>query len=418
MPPESPPAPTPRSKTPAQGRSASRLSKRASAVAESVTLAVEGRAKALRAAGEQIISFAAGEPDVPSPPHVVEAAIAAARQPENHHYSATGGLPALRLEIAERTGRSSGFPVTASQVLVTNGSKQAISNAFAAILDPGDEVLVPAPYWVTYPEAVAIAGGSPVVVASEESRGFRVGPADLEARRTSRTKALVLVSPSNPTGALYPAAELAEIGRWAVEHDVWVVADEIYEHLVYEPGRFASLPGLVEEVRDRCLVVSGVSKTYAMTGWRVGWLIGPPDVVAAATDLQSHSTSNVANVSQAAALAALRGGLRPVEEMRQAYARRRKTMLALLGSMSGVTCFEPEGAFYAFPSFQGVLGRQIGRRRPSSTLELADALLEEARVAVVPGEAFGAPGHLRLSFALADQDLEEGLARIAAAISG
>ncbi|MGH9024313.1 MAG: pyridoxal phosphate-dependent aminotransferase [Acidimicrobiia bacterium] len=403
---------------PAQRRTSSRLSARASAVAESVTLAVEGRAKALRAAGEQVISFAAGEPDAPSPPHVVEAAIAAAGQSAAHHYSPTGGLPELRQAIAEKTSQHSGFPVTASQVLVTNGSKQAISNAFAAIVDPGDEVLVPAPYWVTYPEAVAIAGGSPVVVPSEESRGFRVGPAELEAQWTSRTKALVLVSPSNPTGALYPAEELVEIGRWAAQRDVWVVADEIYEHLIYEPGSFASLPGLVEEMRDRCLVVSGVSKTYAMTGWRVGWMIGPRDVVAAATDLQSHSTSNVANVSQAAALAALRGGLGPVEEMRQAYSRRRKGMLALLRTMPGVTCVEPEGAFYAFPSFQGVLGRQIGGRRPTSTLELAEALLEETRVAVVPGEAFGAPGYLRLSFALADEDMEEGLSRIAGVISG
>jgi aspartate aminotransferase len=298
-------------------------------------------------------------------------------------------------------------------VLVTNGGKHALFQAFATLLDPGDEVLLPAPYWVTYPEAIALAGGVPVVVPTGAASGFRVGVEQLEEAATSRTKLLVFVSPSNPTGAVYPPEEVAAIGRWAAARGVWVLADEIYEHLVYGEARFTSLPVAVPELGDRWVVVNGVAKTYAMTGWRVGWLLGPADVVAAATNLQSHATSNVSNVAQAAALAAVSGDLLAVAEMRAAFDRRRRRMLELLRAIPGVTCVEPQGAFYAFPSLEGVLGRRLRGRQPTSTLALAELILEEAKVAIVPGEAFGAPGYARLSYALGDDDLVEGVTRIA-----
>jgi aspartate aminotransferase len=390
-----------------------RISRRVAAIAESATLAIDAKAKALRAAGEDVIGFGAGEPDFPSPRHVVEAAAAACHQPRFHRYTPTAGLPELRAAIAAKTMRDSGLRAEAGQVLVTNGGKHALYQAFATLLDPGDEVLLPAPYWVTYPEAIALAGGVPVVVATGPAGGFRAGVEQLEAATTSRTKLLVFVSPSNPTGAVYPRGELEAVGRWAAERGLWVVTDEIYEHLVYGDASFHSLPVVVPELGDRWVVVNGVAKTYAMTGWRVGWLIGPPDVVAAATNLQSHATSNVGNVAQAAALAAVLGDLQAVAEMRAAFDRRRRRIVELLRSIPGVTCVEPEGAFYAFPSFEGVLGRELRGRLPMTTLELADLILEEAKVAVVPGEAFGAPGHVRFSYALGDDDLVEGVTRIA-----
>jgi aspartate aminotransferase len=390
-----------------------RISRRVAAIAESATLAIDAKAKALRAAGEDVIGFGAGEPDFPSPRHVVEAAAAACHQPRFHRYTPTAGLPELRAAIAAKTMRDSGLRAEAGQVLVTNGGKHALYQAFATLLDPGDEVLLPAPYWVTYPEAIALAGGVPVVVATGPAGGFRAGVEQLEAATTSRTKLLVFVSPSNPTGAVYPRGELEAVGRWAAERGLWVVTDEIYEHLVYGDASFHSLPVVVPELGDRWVVVNGVAKTYAMTGWRVGWLIGPPDVVAAATNLQSHATSNVGNVAQAAALAAVSGDLQAVAEMRAAFDRRRRRIVELLRSIPGVTCVEPEGAFYAFPSFEGVLGRELRGRLPMTTLELADLILEEAKVAVVPGEAFGAPGHVRFSYALGDDDLVEGVTRIA-----
>jgi aspartate/methionine/tyrosine aminotransferase len=389
------------------------ISRRVAAIAESATLAIDAKAKALRAAGEDVIGFGAGEPDFPSPRHVVEAAAAACHQPRFHRYTPTAGLPELRAAIAAKTMRDSGLRAEAGQVLVTNGGKHALYQAFATLLDPGDEVLLPAPYWVTYPEAIALAGGVPVVVATGPAGGFRAGVEQLEAATTSRTKLLVFVSPSNPTGAVYPRGELEAVGRWAAERGLWVVTDEIYEHLVYGDASFHSLPVVVPELGDRWVVVNGVAKTYAMTGWRVGWLIGPPDVVAAATNLQSHATSNVGNVAQAAALAAVSGDLQAVAEMRAAFDRRRRRIVELLRSIPGVTCVEPEGAFYAFPSFEGVLGRELRGRLPMTTLELADLILEEAKVAVVPGEAFGAPGHVRFSYALGDDDLVEGVTRIA-----
>ena len=394
-------------------RTGNRVSARAAAVAPSATLAVDAKAKALQAQGENVIGFGAGEPDFPTPTHIVEAAVEACRDPKTHKYSPTAGLPALREALVEKTRRDSGLAVTPAQVLVTNGGKQAIANSFAALLDPGDEVLVLAPYWTTYPESIALAGGVPVVVSSDESTGFRSSVEDLEAARTDRTKVLLFVSPSNPTGAVYPRAEIEAIGRWAVGHGLWVITDEIYEHLVYGTAEHHSMPVVVPELADTCVVVNGVAKTYAMTGWRVGWMIGPTDVITAATNLQSHETSNVANVSQRAALAAVSGDLAAVGEMRAAFDRRRQTIHRMLNEIDGITCIEPEGAFYAFPSVTGLYGRDIRGHKADSSAALAELAIEEAKVAVVPGEAFGAPGYFRMSYALGDDDLVEGVSRLA-----
>ncbi len=390
-----------------------RLSARIAAVSPSATLAVDAKAKALKAQGENVIGFGAGEPDFPTPAHIVVAAEAACRDPRNHKYTPTAGLPELREALAAKTLRDSGLEVAASQILVTNGGKQAIANAFAALCDPGDEVLVLAPYWTTYPEVITLAGGVPVVIATDASSGFRVTLDQLDAAITPRTKVLLFVSPSNPTGAVYPGGEVEAIGRWAAERGLWVVTDEIYEHLVYGGAEHFSMPVLVPELVDRCIVVNGVAKTYAMTGWRVGWMIGPADVVTAATNLQSHETSNVANVSQRAALAAVSGDLTAAEEMRRAFDRRRLIIHAMLNEIEGVSCILPEGAFYAFPSVEGLYGRDIRGRRSTSSTELAELAIEEAKVAVVPGEAFGAPGYFRMSYALGDDDLVEGVSRLA-----
>ncbi len=387
-----------------------RISRRISAIAPSATLAVDARAKELRAQGAPVISFGAGEPDFPTPAYILDAARAAVDDSRNHRYSPAGGLPELREAIAAKTLRDSGYSVDPSQVVVTNGGKHAVYNAFAVLLDPGDQVLLPAPYWTTYPEAIALAGGVAVEVPTTAEDGFMVTVEQLEAALTPRTKALVFVSPSNPTGAVYPRDRVEAIGRWAAEHDVWVITDEIYEHLTYDDHQFSSIPVVVPELADRCLVLNGVAKTYAMTGWRVGWLIGPPDAASAAVSLQSHQTSNVANVSQRAALVAVSGPLDAVAGMRAAFDRRRRAMHRLLNAIDGVTCIEPRGAFYAFPSFEGVLGRP---GVPGTTAELAGWILDEARVAIVPGEAFAGPGHARLSFALSDDDLDEGIGRIA-----
>ncbi|MGH9080804.1 MAG: pyridoxal phosphate-dependent aminotransferase [Acidimicrobiales bacterium] len=390
-----------------------RISARVASVSPSATLAVDARAKALRAEGESVIGFGAGEPDFATPDHIVEAAVAACRDPRSHKYSPTAGLPELREAVAAKTKRDSGLQVSPSQVLVTNGGKHAIANAFAALCDPGDEVVVLAPYWTTYPEAIALAGGVPVVVATDVTGGFRATVEQLEAVLTPRTKVLLFVSPSNPTGAVYPRSEIEDIGRWATGHGLWVLTDEIYEHLVYGDAVHHSMPVLVPELTDRCIVINGVAKTYAMTGWRVGWMIGPTDVVSAATSLQSHETSNVANVSQQAALAALSGDLEAVAVMRRAFDRRRLIIHAMLNEIDGVECLLPEGAFYAFPCVEGLLGREIRRRRPGSSAELAGLAIDEAGVAVVPGEAFGAPGYFRMSYALGEEDLVEGVSRLA-----
>jgi aspartate/methionine/tyrosine aminotransferase len=330
-----------------------------------------------------------------------------------HHYTPAGGLPELKDAIVAKTARDSGWQVEPAQVLVTNGGKQAVYEAFATLLDPGDEVLLPAPYWTTYPEAIRLAGGVPVEVATDESTGYLASVDQLEAARSPRTKMLLFCSPSNPTGAVYPRAEVEATGRWAAEHGLWVLTDEIYEHLVYAGAQAPSLPVVVPELADRCVVVNGVAKTYAMTGWRVGWLLGPRDVVAAATNLQSHATSNVSNVAQAAAVTALRGDLSAVAAMREAFDRRRRTMVRMLQEIPGVSCPEPLGAFYCFPSVKGVLGRTIRGRTAATSAELAELVLEEADVAVVPGEAFGAPGYFRMSYALGDDDLVEGVGRLA-----
>ncbi|MEZ5323196.1 MAG: pyridoxal phosphate-dependent aminotransferase [Microthrixaceae bacterium] len=390
-----------------------RISRRIASIAPSATLAVDAKAKALKAAGEPVIGFGAGEPDFPTPDYIVEAAVAACRDASNHRYTPAGGIPALKDAIAAKTSRDSGYRVAPDQVLVTNGGKHALYNTFAALLDPGDEVLLPAPYWTTYPESITLAGGRPVALATDEAHGFRVRVEQLEAARTERTKAMVFVSPSNPTGAVYPPDEVAEIGRWAVEHGIWVVTDEIYEHLTFGDAEFSSMPTLVPELADTCVVVNGVAKTYAMTGWRVGWMIGPSDVVKAATNLQSHATSNVANVSQRATIAALSGDLSVVGRMREAFDRRRTVIHSMLAAIDGVTCLEPQGAFYAFPNVTGLLNRPLGGRVASTSLELADLVLEVAKVAFVPGEAFGAPGYARFSFAMADDDMVEGVGRIA-----
>ena len=399
--------------TPASPTTLSRISRRAAAVAPSATLAVDAKAKALQAAGEHVIGFGAGEPDFATPAHIVEAAIAACADPANHRYTPTAGIPALREAIAAKTQRDSGFSVTGAQVLVTNGGKQAVANAFAVLCDPGDEILVLAPYWTTYPESIALAGGVPVVLSSNESSGFRSTVEELEAAWTPRTKALLFVSPSNPTGAVYPREEVEAIGRWALERGIWVLTDEIYEHLVYGDAEQHSMPVLVPELAERCLVANGVAKTYAMTGWRVGWLIGPTDAITAATNIQSHETSNVSNVAQRAALAAVSGNLDDVAMMRAAFDRRRQTIVRMLNEIDGVVCVQPEGAFYAFPSVKGLLGRSIRGQHCGTSAELAELCINESKVAVVPGEAFGAPGYFRMSYALGDDDLVEGVSRLA-----
>ena len=388
-----------------------RVSDLLAGLAPSATLAVDAKAKALQAAGEPVIGYGAGEPDFPTPAAIVEAAAAACADPAMHKYTPTAGLPALREAIVAKTRRDSGYEVAPSQVLVTNGGKHAVATTFMSLLNPGDEVLIPAPYWTTYPEAVYLTGAVPVPVVTDERRGYRVSVEDLERHRTPRTKLLVFVSPSNPTGAVVTPEDVAAIGRWAAEHDVWVMCDEIYEHLVYGDARHVSMPVVAPEIADRCVVVNGVAETYAMTGWRVGWMVAPPDVAAAAVTYQSQTTSNISNVSQRAALAALTGDLSAVAEMRAAFDRRRRTMVAMLNAIDGVACPEPEGAFYCFPNVTGLLGRSLKGHVATTSAELADVLLETIKVAVVPGEAFGAPGYFRLSYALGDVDLEEGLRR-------
>ena len=401
--------PSPAAPAPTTGR---RVSQRVGSIAESATLAVDAKAKALKAQGRPVVGFGAGEPDFPTPAYVVAAAVDACAVPANHRYTPAGGLPELKAAIVAKTARDSGYHVAPEQVLVTNGGKQAVYEAFATLLDPGDEALLPAPYWTTYPEAIRLAGGVPVEVFAGEDQGYLVTVEQLEAARTDRTKVLLFCSPSNPTGAVYPPQLVREIGQWALEHGIWVVTDEIYEHLVYDDARFASMPVEVPELADTCVVLNGVAKTYAMTGWRVGWMIGPRDVVKAATNLQSHATSNVANVSQRAAIAALAGDLSAVEEMRTAFDRRRRAIVGMLNDIDGVVCPVPTGAFYVYPSVRGVLGKTIRGRTPTTSAELAELILDEAEVAVVPGEAFGPSGYLRLSYALGDADLTEGVGRI------
>ncbi len=398
--------------------STGRVSIRVGSIAPSATLAITAKAKELKAAGKPVIGFGAGEPDFATPEYIVEAAVEACRNPAAHKYTPAGGQADLKAAIAAKTKRDSGFEADPSQVVVTNGGKHAVFNAIAAVVNPGDEVMIPTPFWTTYPEPVRLAGGEPVFVGTSIHSGFKATVADLEAARTPRSKALIFVSPSNPSGAVYTREEIIEIGTWAAENDIWVLTDEIYEHLVYDDNEFHSMPTLVPEVADRCLILNGVAKTYAMTGWRVGWIIASADVAKSLNSLQSHQTSNVCNVAQAAALAAVSGDLTAVHDMRTHFDRRRLTMWQKLDSIVGVECLKPEGAFYAYPSFEGVMGRTIGGVEVTSTLELADVALQQANVAFVPGEAFGTPGYGRFSYALGDDDLAEGLDRLAALIAG
>ena len=385
-------------------------------LAPSATLAVDAKAKAMKAAGEPVIGFGAGEPDFPTPVHIVEAAAKACYEPVNYKYTPTAGILELREAIVAKSKRDSGLETSAAQVLVTNGGKHAVATAFMSVLNPGDEVLIPAPYWTTYPEAIYLTRASAVPVMTSSANGFRVTVEELERARTKKTKLLVFVSPSNPSGAVVRPDDVAAIGAWAAEHDIWVLCDEIYEHLVYGDARHVSLPVVTPDLGDRWIVVNGVAKTYAMTGWRVGWMISAPDVIDAAVNYQSQTTSNVSNISQRAAVAALTGDLMAVGEMRKAFDRRRKTMTTMLNAIEGVSCVEPEGAFYCFPDVSGLLGRSLGGRVSTSSSELAGALLETIKIAVVPGEAFGMAGYFRLSYALGDEDLVEGIERLAALV--
>lgn len=390
-----------------------RISRRIGSIAESATLAVDAKAKAMKAAGRPVIGFGAGEPDFPTPDYIVEAAVAAARNPKYHRYSPAAGLPELRAAVAEKTMRDSGYQLEPSQVMVTNGGKQAVYNAFATLLDPGDEVIMPTPFWTTYPEAIRLAGGVPVEVFAGPEQGYKVTIDQLEAAVTPKTKVLLFVSPSNPTGAVYSPEQVAEIGRWAASKDLWVITDEIYEHLTYDDAVFTSIATAAPELGDKVIILNGVAKTYAMTGWRVGWMAGPLDVIKAATNLQSHATSNVSNISQVAALAAVSGPLDAVAEMRAAFDRRRKAMVSALNAIDGVNCPVPEGAFYAYSDVRGLLGKEIRGVVPHSSAELAALILEQVEVAVVPGEAFGPSGFIRMSYALGDDDLAEGVSRLA-----
>ncbi|WP_291377679.1 pyridoxal phosphate-dependent aminotransferase [Demequina sp.] len=389
-----------------------RVSARLGAIAPSATLAVDAKAKALKAAGRPVIGFGAGEPDFPTPGFVVDAAIAAARDPKNHRYTPAAGLPDLKQVIATKTLRDSGYEVDPANVIVTNGGKQAVFQSFASIIDPGDEVLLPAPYWTTYPEAVSLSGGVPVEVFAGADQGYLVSVEQLEQARTEKTKALLFCSPSNPTGAVYSPEQTKAIGEWALEHGIWVITDEIYEHLTYDDAVFSPIVRAVPDLAEQTIVINGVAKTYAMTGWRVGWMIAPADVTKAAANFQSHLTSNVANVSQRAAIAALEGGLEDVHLMRKAFDRRRTTMVSMLSEIEGLTVPTPKGAFYAYPSVSGLLGLTLRGKRLTSSADLAAVILEEAEVAVVPGEAFGPSGYLRLSYALGDDDLVEGVSRM------
>jgi len=390
----------------------SRISARIAAIAESATLAVDGKAKALKAAGRPVIGFGAGEPDFPTPDYIVDAAVAAAKVVANHRYTPTPGLPELREAIVAKTKRDSNYEITVDQVLVTNGGKQAVYQAFASIVDPGDEVLLPSPFWTTYPEAIKLAGGKSVEVFADESQNYLVTVEQLEAARTPKTKVLLFCSPSNPTGSVYTPEQAKAIGEWALKNNIWVISDEIYEHLLYDGATAPSLPVLVPGLADTCIILNGVAKTYAMTGWRVGWMVGPKDVIKAATNLQSHLTSNVSNVSQRAAIAALTGNLDAVHKMGEAFNRRRKLIVGFLNEIPGFECPTPQGAFYVYPSVKGVLGKTIRGKVANTSAELATIILDEVEVAAVPGEAFGPSGYLRFSYATSDEDIVEGIGRI------
>jgi aspartate aminotransferase len=391
---------------------ASRISKRIAAIAESATLKVDAKAKALQAEGRPVISYAAGEPDFPTPAHIVEAAAKAVLDPKNHRYTPAVGLPDLREAIAQKTLRDSGTQVSANQVVVTNGGKQAVYQAFAVLLDAGDEVLLPTPYWTTYPEAIALAGGKTVKVFAGSEQSYKVTVEQLDKAKTARTKVLLMCSPSNPTGAVYSKEEIAAIGNWALQNDLWVITDEIYQNLVYDGLKAYSITEVVPEMIDRTILVNGVAKSYAMTGWRLGWMAGPADAMKAAANLQSHLTSNVNNIAQKAALAALTGSQDEVQNMLQAFDRRRKLAVSELGKIDNWLAPMPQGAFYVYSDVRGLLGKSWAGKQINTSLELCDLILEKAEVALVPGEAFGPSGYIRMSYALGDEPIVEGIQRL------
>jgi len=401
-----------------ESTSTPRLSTKISAIAESATLKVDAKAKALQAQGRPVISYAAGEPDFPTPEHIVEAALVAARDPKAHRYTPAAGLPDLRAAIAEKTLRDSGLAVDPSRVIVTNGGKQSVYEAFQVLLNPGDEVIVPTPFWTTYPEVIALADGVAVDVFADASQNYQVTVEQLEAARTPRTKVLLFVSPSNPTGSVYSPEQTKAIGDWALEHGIWVVSDEIYQNLTYSEGesgeavKAISIVEAVPELAEQTLLVNGVAKTYAMTGWRVGWTVGPADAIKAIGNLQSHLSGNVNNIAQRAAIAALTGPQDAAETMREAFDRRRKLIVGELNTIDGFQTPTPQGAFYVYPDVSALLGRTFGGVTPTTSLELADLMLDQAEVAAVPGEAFGPSGYLRFSYALGDDQLLEGVQRL------
>ena len=392
--------------------SSSRISKRIAAITESATLKVDAKAKALQAEGRAVISYAAGEPDFPTPAHIVEAASKAVLDPKNHRYTPAVGLPDLREAIAQKTLRDSGTQISANQVVVTNGGKQAVYQAFAVLLDAGDEVLLPTPYWTTYPEAIALAGGKTVKVFAGSEQGYKVTVEQLDKAKTARTKVLLMCSPSNPTGAVYSKDEIAAIGTWAHQNDLWVITDEIYQNLVYDGLKAYSITEVVPELIDKTIMVNGVAKSYAMTGWRLGWMAGPVDAMKAAANLQSHLTSNVNNIAQKAALAALTGSQDEVQNMLQAFDRRRKLAVSELGKIDNWLAPMPQGAFYVYSDVRGLLGKSWAGKQINTSLELCDLILEKAEVALVPGEAFGPSGYVRMSYALGDEPIVEGIQRL------
>ena len=389
-----------------------RISKRIAAIAESATLKVDAKAKALQAEGKAVISFAAGEPDFPTPAHIVEAAIAAAKDPKNHRYTPAVGLPELREAIAKKTLADSGTEITAAQVVVTNGGKQAVYQAFAVLLDPDDEVILPSPYWTTYPEAIALAGGKSVEVFAGSDQGYLVTVEQLEQARTPKTKAMLLGSPANPTGAVYSKEQIKAIGEWALANEIWIVSDEIYQNVIYDGKRAYSITEVVPAMKDLTIMVNGVAKSYAMTGWRLGWMAGPLDAMNAAANLQSHLSSNVNNIAQRAAIAALTGPQDEIKAMVDAFDRRRHLAVAELSKINGWIAPMPEGAFYVYSDVRALLGKSWGGKVINTSLELCDYILDAAEVALVPGEAFGPSGYVRMSYALGDAQITEGIQRL------
>jgi aspartate aminotransferase len=393
------------------------LARRLGTIEESATVAITDRARSLRAQGRDVLSFSVGEPDFEPPEHVKEAATRAIRDGRATRYTAARGIPELREAIAaDSARRRGGVRHTIDEIVVSVGGKHALFNLALSLYEPGDEVIIPAPYWVSYPDQVRLAGAEPVIVATTAASGLRLTPEALSAAITPRTKALLLCSPSNPTGSAYSAAELRALADVMAPHGFWIVVDEIYARLVYGGFEQRSLLEVAPELRDRIVVIDGVSKSFAMTGYRIGWMLCPAHVARACEKIQAQATTNAAAVSQWAAEAALRGGDEPVERMCRAFEARRDRVLEQLRGIEGLRCPTPEGAFYVFPDVRAFFGRYAGGRVVSDDVALCEYLLDEAGCALVPGAAFGAPGHVRMSYAASTESLDEGLARIRAAL--